>query len=49
MSRVQTGFEAYGLGLLTRILGMSVAEARQLFEDCNEEVRSRSVHGYFNM
>lgn len=49
MGRIQTGFEAYGLGLLTRFLGMSPADAKQLFQDCENEVKSKSVHGYFDM
>lgn len=46
---VNTGFEAYGLGLLTRVLGMDVEEARKLFADCAQEVQKRSVHGYYPM
>jgi len=46
---VNTGFEAYGLGLLTRVLDMDADTAKKLFVDCAQEVQDRSVHGYYPM
>jgi hypothetical protein len=42
----ETGFEAYGLVLLTRVLGIPIDEVKQLIDDCRAEVRGRKLHGY---
>lgn len=47
--QVETGFEAYGLALLTRVLSVPTGEAKQLFKDCAKEVRERIVHSYFHV
>ncbi|KAA8914987.1 TAM domain methyltransferase [Sphaerosporella brunnea] len=46
---VESGFEAYGLALLTRVLSLPTEEAKQLFEDCKKEVMNRTVHSYFHI
>ncbi|KAI5805719.1 S-adenosyl-L-methionine-dependent methyltransferase [Geopyxis carbonaria] len=43
---LETGFEAYGMALLTRVLGMKRDEVAQLIKECQKEVRERSVHCY---
>jgi len=45
----QSGFSAYGLALLTRVLDIPSAEVEALFVDCHAEVNSRKVHAYGNM
>jgi len=42
----ESGFEAYGIALLTRVLGMDVKEAQDLIEGCKMECRNRKIHGY---
>ena len=42
----ESGFEAHGLALLTRVLGMEVAKVKALIDGCRAEMRSRKVHGY---
>jgi hypothetical protein len=37
---------AYGLSLLTRVLGMKVEDVQSLIVDAKTEVRSRKVHAY---
>ncbi|PUU82488.1 S-adenosyl-L-methionine-dependent methyltransferase [Tuber borchii] len=39
-------FEAYGMALLTRALGMDVPEAKELITGAKKESRSKSVHSY---
>ena len=39
-------FEAYGMALLTRALGMDVPEAKELIAGAKKESRSKSVHSY---
>ncbi|KAI5844349.1 S-adenosyl-L-methionine-dependent methyltransferase [Tricharina praecox] len=45
----QSGFSAYGLALLTRVLNMPSEEVYALFGQCNVEVNSKKVHAYGNM
>lgn len=45
----QSGFSAYGLALLTRVLNMPSEEVDALFRQCNVEVNSKKVHAYGNM
>jgi hypothetical protein len=45
----RTGFEAYGLALLTRALGMEVDEVKKLTGQCEAEVMGRKVHAYGTM
>jgi len=44
----ESGFEAYGLALFTRVLGMDVVEIKKLIKECQREVRERKVHAYGN-
>ncbi|KAH8152227.1 uncharacterized protein LAJ45_03653 [Morchella importuna] len=42
----ESGFEALGIAIFTRVLGMSEEECRKIIDDCVEEVRSGKVHSY---
>lgn len=42
----ESGFEALGIAIFTRVLGMSEEECRRIIDDCVEEVRSGKVHSY---
>jgi hypothetical protein len=42
----ESGFEAYGLALMTRAMGMKIDDVKSLIEDVKVEYRSRKVHGY---
>lgn len=42
----ETGFEALGLALMTRVLGMDAGEADDLIQQCRKEGRGRRVHVY---
>jgi len=44
-----SGFEAYGLALFTRVLGMKLEEFHRLVADCKAEVRGKKVHAYSKM
>lgn len=43
---LESGFEAYGMALLTRVLGMDVEDVNKLIADCKAEVKSRKIHAY---
>ena len=43
---LESGFEAYGMALLTRVLGMHVEDVNKLIADCKAEVKSRKIHAY---
>jgi hypothetical protein len=45
----ESGFEAYGLALFTRVLGMDLEEFQRLVADCKAEVRGKRVHSYTKM
>jgi len=42
----QTGFEAFGLALLTRELGMSMEDVSEIVECAKNESKNRSIHAY---
>jgi len=42
----ESGFEAFGLALLTRVLGMKTEEIQELIRESKEEVLTRKVHAY---
>lgn len=42
----ENAFEAYGLALLTRVLGMPVDDVEALVEGAKKEARSRKTHAY---
>jgi len=42
----ESGFEAHGLALLTRVLGMPIGEVKQLISDCIAEIRGKKFHAY---
>lgn len=42
----ETGFEAFGLALLTRVLGMELEVVKELIDQSKKEVKSRKVHAY---
>ncbi|RPA93777.1 S-adenosyl-L-methionine-dependent methyltransferase [Choiromyces venosus 120613-1] len=42
----ETSFEAFGLALLTRVIGMSVDEALKLCQDGRKELRNKRIHIY---
>ncbi|KAI5799824.1 S-adenosyl-L-methionine-dependent methyltransferase [Geopyxis carbonaria] len=46
LSVTQSGFETYGLALLTRVLGMDATAANSLMEGAFKEVRSKKSHTY---
>ena len=43
----EDGFEAFGMALLTRTLGMDVVEVKELIAGAKKESRSKSVHSYW--
>ena len=43
----EDGFEAFGMALLTRTLGMDVLEVKELIAGAKKESRSKSVHSYW--
>jgi hypothetical protein len=45
----QSGFEAFGMALLTRVLELDPDRVTKLFDDCNAEVASRKIHSYGRM
>lgn len=42
----QTGFEAFGLALLTRQLGMSADEVRIIVDGSKKDAKNRNIHGF---
>lgn len=42
----ESGFESYGLALMTRALGMSPSEVTKLNQDAFEELKTRKFHIY---
>jgi len=42
----ETAFEAYGLALFTRVLGMSQEEAMEVVTGADKDARNRKVHAY---
>ncbi|PWW76949.1 S-adenosyl-L-methionine-dependent methyltransferase [Tuber magnatum] len=42
----ETSFEAFGLALLTRVVGMSADEALKLCQDARKELRNKKIHIY---
>lgn len=42
----ETGFEAYSLALFTRVLGLSVEDAKERFEAAKRDMRDRRIHAY---
>jgi hypothetical protein len=42
----ETGFEAYGLLSMTRLLGMSEEEAKKVCKDAFAMLKDRHVHAY---
>lgn len=46
MLTTQSGFEAFGMALLTRQLGMSPEEVRVLVDGAKKDARNRSIHSY---
>jgi len=42
----ESGFEAIGLALLTRTLGMKVSEAEELIAGAKKESHSKKIHSY---
>lgn len=42
----QTGFEAFGMALLTRVLGMTIEEVSVVVEGAKKDARNRSIHSY---
>lgn len=42
----ENAFEAFGLALLTRVLGMPIEDVRQLIEDTKKDARNRKIHSY---
>lgn len=43
---LDTGLEAYGMALFTRVLGRSREEMEKLFENARKEVMQKKVHAY---
>ncbi|KAG0137454.1 S-adenosyl-L-methionine-dependent methyltransferase [Tuber indicum] len=46
LANSETSFEAYGLAFLTRVLGKSPEEAKDLCDKAHKELRSKRVHVY---
>ncbi|KAF8532651.1 hypothetical protein BDD12DRAFT_765176, partial [Trichophaea hybrida] len=46
MLMAETGFEAYGMAAMTRILGMSKEDATEVFTDALKGVRNKNYHIY---
>lgn len=42
----ETAFDAFGTGLFTRELGMSVDEAREIVEGAGRDSKNRKIHSY---
>jgi SAM-dependent methyltransferase len=42
----KTGFEAYGLALLSREMGMNTAEARELIDGAKKDISDKKIHTY---
>jgi hypothetical protein len=42
----ETGYEAYGLAIMTRMLGMDVDEAAKICKAAWTTAKLKSVHGY---
>jgi hypothetical protein len=45
---MESGFEAYGLALFTRVLGMDAKEGKELCAAAWKDVQGRKVHMYAN-
>lgn len=43
---VDTGFEALGIALFTRVLGMEVEDAEALIKGCKTESKNKKIHSY---
>jgi hypothetical protein len=48
LSSMESGFEAYGLALFTRVLNMDPKEAKELCAAAWKDVQGRKVHMYAN-
>ncbi|KAG0643522.1 S-adenosyl-L-methionine-dependent methyltransferase [Tuber brumale] len=46
LTNTETSFEAYGLAFLTRVLGKSPEEAKELCDKAHRELRSKKIHVY---
>lgn len=42
----QSGFEAFGMALFTRVLKMSVEDARKVIDGAKKQATNRSIHSY---
>ena len=42
----EDGFEAYGIGLLTKVQGLPLDEANELIKNATKESHSRHIHSY---
>lgn len=42
----ETAFEAFGMALFTRDMGMSVAEATEIVKGAERDCRNRKIHSY---
>lgn len=42
----ETGFEAFGMALLTRELGMSRDDVRELSDRARKDSKNRNIHSY---
>jgi len=43
---IEHAFEAFGMALFTRTLGMEASEAKELIEGADRESRSKKIHSY---
>jgi hypothetical protein len=48
LSSMESGFEAYGIALFTRVLGMDPKEGKELCDATWKDVTGRKVHMYAN-
>jgi hypothetical protein len=46
MLMCETGFEAYGMAALTRVLGMKKEDAQKVFADAVKGVKNKNHHTY---
>lgn len=42
----ETGFEAFGIGLFTNVLGMEAEEAQKIIQETLKQAKSRKIHAY---